>query len=81
MFSENVIFHADSDGKTLAADKKKTFEKREKYEKNVRTNRTGLIRWGTGFICRRTGFICPVNEASLPAHEARLWQIKPVNWS
>ena len=29
-FSENTFFNADSDGKTPAANKKKTFEEREK---------------------------------------------------
>ena len=45
MFSEKVFFfYADFDGKNPAADKKKTFEKREKKnKKNPWTNRIGLI--------------------------------------
>ena len=34
--SEKTVFNADSDGKTLTADKKKTFEKREKLRKKVK---------------------------------------------
>ena len=37
-------FYAGSDGKTLAADKKNTFENRVKFDKNKKTNMTGLIQ-------------------------------------
>ena len=33
MFSKKAVFYAGSDGKTIAADKKNTFEKREKIAK------------------------------------------------
>ena len=68
-FSEKAVFKADFDVKTLPADKKKTFEKGEE-EKNIRTNRTGLICWRTGFIRQWTGFIRQADEASLPSNEA-----------
>ena len=59
-----MFFNADFDGKTSAADKKKTFKIREKIikKKDIRTNRTALFRW-------QTGFIHPADEASPLANE------------